>query len=316
MGEALPLDNTAISFRQVEGFMAVASLRSITVAADRLHMSQSGLSRLIHELERQLGDTLFERHAPGLTLTQAGMVFLPFAQKLVATYADATRVKPCKPDAGLRIAASGVLLSLVVPQLMQRIPAALVGVPIHFHEVPSHQVVEVLREGKADVGLCMLESAQDELDSAVRPLLEAPLGLLAGVGTALPRSIQSLADLDALRFARLSEEMVLPRAIRAHAGALRPYFEASVVSTSVPGLIHAIAAGGWVTLASAVVASTSTAAGLQFVPLAEFLPPLNLCVVIRKNGVDPRWRDAIERSILTVDWRPSCSGLAGQSPAG
>jgi len=53
-------------------FHAVADAGSLTHAGDKLHLSQSAVSRKIRALEESLSSTLFHRHARGLILTEQG----------------------------------------------------------------------------------------------------------------------------------------------------------------------------------------------------------------------------------------------------
>ncbi len=58
--------------RQPEYFVAVAEEQNFTRAAERVHISQSGVSAQIRQLERELGAELFDRSARTATLTVAG----------------------------------------------------------------------------------------------------------------------------------------------------------------------------------------------------------------------------------------------------
>ncbi len=53
-------------------FHAVADAGSLTHAGDKLHLSQSAVSRQIRALEESFNATLFHRHARGLILTEQG----------------------------------------------------------------------------------------------------------------------------------------------------------------------------------------------------------------------------------------------------
>lgn len=57
---------------KLKSFHAAAEAGSLTAAGERLHISQSAVSRQIAALEEQLGVSLFQRHARGLVLTDAG----------------------------------------------------------------------------------------------------------------------------------------------------------------------------------------------------------------------------------------------------
>jgi DNA-binding transcriptional LysR family regulator len=80
-----------MSFRrgQLSYFVTVAQEGQITRAARKLHMAQPALSQAIAQLESQLGVELLERHARGVSLTEAGEVFLEKAKAALNAEADA-----------------------------------------------------------------------------------------------------------------------------------------------------------------------------------------------------------------------------------
>jgi DNA-binding transcriptional LysR family regulator len=77
-----------MDFRHIKAFLAVADALSVTKAAERLHISQPPLSRHIHQLEEELGLTLFLRHRQGVTLTEDGRCLLEKARALDAAGAE------------------------------------------------------------------------------------------------------------------------------------------------------------------------------------------------------------------------------------
>lgn len=67
-------------------FVKAVEYGSFTKAAERLHYSQSGISRMIGDLEKEWNIVLLERRKDGVRLTSEGMKLLPHAKNLVAEY--------------------------------------------------------------------------------------------------------------------------------------------------------------------------------------------------------------------------------------
>jgi len=78
-----------MDIRRLRQFLVVADELNFSRAAARLHLSQPALSQLVHALEAELGGALFERHARGVTLSQAGVVFKDEAFDLVTRFDQA-----------------------------------------------------------------------------------------------------------------------------------------------------------------------------------------------------------------------------------
>ena len=59
---------------------------SFTKAAEILNYSQSGISCMIHDLEKEWNVSLLERGRAGVRLTSDGMKLLPYAQNIYNDY--------------------------------------------------------------------------------------------------------------------------------------------------------------------------------------------------------------------------------------
>lgn len=72
-----------MTLKQLEAFYWAATSATFLVAAERLHVSQSSLSKRITELETQLRQRLFDRSGHRATLTEAGDRLLPLARRML-----------------------------------------------------------------------------------------------------------------------------------------------------------------------------------------------------------------------------------------
>ncbi|QVN22619.1 LysR family transcriptional regulator [Burkholderia pyrrocinia] len=75
--------------RDLEYLLAVERHGSIGKAADALGLSQPALTKAVQRLETQVGVTLFERTASGMTPTPAGARFVARAQRIALEFDDA-----------------------------------------------------------------------------------------------------------------------------------------------------------------------------------------------------------------------------------
>lgn len=67
-------------------FIRTVEYGSFTKAAEMLHYSQSGISRMIHDLEREWNVVLLERSRAGVRLTSDGTKLLPYAKSVCNEY--------------------------------------------------------------------------------------------------------------------------------------------------------------------------------------------------------------------------------------
>lgn len=72
-----------VSLRQLRAFVMIADCRSFTKAGDELFLTQSSLSGLIKEMEKQLDVKLFDRTTRQIHLTDAGKRLLPHARRIL-----------------------------------------------------------------------------------------------------------------------------------------------------------------------------------------------------------------------------------------
>jgi DNA-binding transcriptional LysR family regulator len=77
-----------LELEKIRSFVTVAARGSLARAAPELFVSTSGLSRRIHDLEKELGVELLERSMRGVVLTPAGEEILEHANRIIAACDD------------------------------------------------------------------------------------------------------------------------------------------------------------------------------------------------------------------------------------
>jgi DNA-binding transcriptional LysR family regulator len=145
-----------MDLRQLEYFVAVAEEANFTRAAERAHVSQSGVSAQVRQLERELGATLFDRSTRTVALTSAGAAALgPARQALAAAGAVRRAVDEVAElvRGSLRV---GMVTGCTVVPLFEALASfhqAHPGVELALEEGNSASLVEEVRAGAIDLAL-------------------------------------------------------------------------------------------------------------------------------------------------------------------
>ena len=90
-----------MTLQQLKYAIAIADTRNITEASKRVFISQPSLTAAIHDLEEEMGVTIFNRSNKGVTITNEGDEFLSYARQVLeqaALMEDRIMVPP-----GLRV---------------------------------------------------------------------------------------------------------------------------------------------------------------------------------------------------------------------
>jgi DNA-binding transcriptional LysR family regulator len=145
-----------MELRQLEYFVTVAEEANFTRAAQRVRISQSGVSAQIRQLERELGVVLFDRSARAVRLTAAGSAVLQHAR---AALSSAAAVQHAAGElAGVirgRLTVGMVVGCTVSPlfEALAAFHAAHPGVAVALEEGNSERLVDQVREGDLDAAL-------------------------------------------------------------------------------------------------------------------------------------------------------------------
>ena len=267
------------TLKQLGYFVAAGEAGSITLAAERVHISQPSISAAIAALEAEFGVQLFVRHhAQGLSLTAAGERLLMAGRDLLRAADDLGDLARDIADgiAGpLRVGAFRTLSSLVLPELVAGFAAAHPRIDLSMIEHDEADLATRLRRGEIDLALSYAQKADD---LAFEPLALLPTYIVLGADHALAaRSRLALADLVAVPFILL--DMPISRDY------FRSLFETAGVPmrpaarSDQPETIRSMVGSGlgW-SLMTARPASRVAANGrpLAYVPLADDVPPIAL----------------------------------------
>ncbi|MET8133001.1 LysR substrate-binding domain-containing protein [Streptomyces sp. NPDC005251] len=168
-----------LDLRQLRYFVAVAEAEHVGRAAERLHISQSPLSRQIAQLEKNLGLTLFERSQQRIRLTSDGRVFLIEAQALLR-HADRLenlgRRLGRGEEGGLCIGyVADAMHTGVLPSALRTLRDQRPGIHVALYDQESAEQFEGLRQRSLDIALVRTPPPEDDPDLDAASLLRDPL---------------------------------------------------------------------------------------------------------------------------------------------
>jgi len=166
---------TDLDLRLVRCFTVVAEELHFGRAAAVLHLAQPSLSRHVRRLEGELGVRLFDRTTQGTQLTEAGAAFLPRAEALLRSAAEATSVARAAGHPS-RIVIGYMTGLIVTPAVRARHPDA----DVHHSFLGWGEMPAALLEHRVDVVVGRFPFATEGLTVTV--LFEEPRVLLMPVG--------------------------------------------------------------------------------------------------------------------------------------
>jgi len=203
-----------MELRLLENFVAVAELEHVGKAAQRLHVSQSPLSRQIRRLEKELDLQLFVRRRQRIYLTESGRWLLRRAQGLLGQFEKIRKESEqrARGETGtLAIAfTSAAMCSGILPRLMKKFRWGHPAARFSLHQMRSTLQVEAVKAGRIDIGF--VSTLPDEEGVECRCVAEddSLLVMPGGHPLAKRRTIRP-EDLNGLKWIFLSETLSLEK---------------------------------------------------------------------------------------------------------
>jgi LysR family transcriptional regulator, benzoate and cis,cis-muconate-responsive activator of ben and cat genes len=187
-----------MDLRHLRYFIAVATERSFTRAAERLGLAQPPLSRQIRELEERFGLQLFDRDSRPVALTDAGRLMLDHAQRVLVSVEQLRRAMQNFATSGRRRYVIGFVGSTIfgtVPLLLRRFKESAPDLDVDLIEMSTVTQITALKEGRIDAGLGRLTFEDPAIRRSVIDRERLVAAIPVGHKLARAKSAISLAEL-------------------------------------------------------------------------------------------------------------------------
>ncbi|MEJ2583838.1 MAG: LysR family transcriptional regulator [Robiginitalea sp.] len=197
-----------IELRHLRYFKALSETLNFHRAAEKLHISQPGLSRQIQRLEFHLGTPLFVRDRREVYLTEAGKYFreqLTAPLNRLEFIFDQTRRIGEGTSGEIRIGFLGSAMQDVIPGLLLNLGEQYPDLHTSLEELSNRSQVRALLEERLDLGFVRLSEVPPELESI--PVIRETFSLVVPEGHPIDESnFRSISQFEAEPFILFSRE--------------------------------------------------------------------------------------------------------------
>lgn len=141
---------------QLRYAIELANYQTLQLAADALHISKSGLSRAIRQLESELGVKLFYRTSTGSFLTKQGQELLPLMRKELQLnfnlHQNASQLKKAPSGKIIRIGYASTLLNPLINTYLEFRKQNEAFVSLNLQQYSSDEIIRLINDQELDVG--------------------------------------------------------------------------------------------------------------------------------------------------------------------
>ncbi len=270
--------------KQIRAFCQVVRSGSITVAAQKLFLSQPSVTLQIQALERELKTILFERRGPTMRLTPDGEALYVLAEPLVqgvdGLHANFEAQHGRLESGELNIGAGESTILYILPEVVSRFTKAYPGIRLRLHNETGRDGLKMLKSDEIDFAVGSMLDVPDDI--TYQPLVTFDPVLIVPIGHPLAKKKKVTLE-DVSHYG-----LILPPRHLSTWGVVKYVFQQHKLSFKVT-----LEAGGWEVIKKYVelgmgisIVTDICLTGnekLVSIPLADYFPQRGYGLVLRKG---------------------------------
>jgi DNA-binding transcriptional LysR family regulator len=274
-----------MDFRRLRYLIRVGEERSFTRAARSLNVSQPTLSQQIQDLEAELGVTLFVRSAHKVEPTEAGLLTIDCARRVMAeveALREAVLEHRGLKRGRLRIGVTQTFNALYLPRIVTAFARDYPAIDLEILELANDEIDAGVEAGALHLGVGLPRA---HTRSKAEPLYADTLMLVCARESRLAEA----EEVPALEIAEESLAL-LGHGFRTRAAADDYLVEAKVTPLRIlafntfAAILNVVATGDYVSIVPADVRHVSGVAALHFARLAPAPPRRTICLLSAPDG--------------------------------
>ena len=296
-----------LNLRQLQAFVAVYRLGSLTRAAEQMFLTQPAVSVLIRQLEDSAGVRLFDRTTRSLHPTAAAHESIAKAERiledleqLAAGFKDVATRRRGRVDVGATPAVASVLLPPALMEFRRRFPQ----VDVTLHDLAPEQLVASVAGNAVEFSIGTPEGPSPEVDLAtliedrmcVVCLRDSPLARRRGVAWSEIASHPTVTVRKGSGIRTLIDDTLGRLGL-----SFEPTYEVSYLATALSLTFHGLG----ISVLPAYLTRSFHGGRLAAIRLVNPVVTRNLCVVTRRGAsVSPAAQSFIEVLRSQIRGRP------------
>ena len=274
-----------MDIRELRYIMEIGAQKNMTRAANHLYISQPALSKVLKKVEGELGVTLFFREGTSMNLTDAGMVVVKWAEKIMEDVEALQKelVKLKHLECGQVVLGIPPVISVLdFPYIIARFHNSFPQVMVHVREEGSRTIEMMVLEGTVDVGISM----RPVLEQGLNELLLVQDQIVCMVPNTHPFGTKSAVTLQELAAVPIN---IFPEDFAVHQCLLKQFADLGlkanigITSPTSEFLLQLSQMTETICVIPAPIANHYDCDGMTMIPFEPRLP-WELCIVFRKNA--------------------------------
>jgi DNA-binding transcriptional LysR family regulator len=262
----------------------VARSGSIRKASAKLNIASSSINRQILALEAELGSPIFHRLHRRLRLTPAGEILIDHVRRTLKDLGRAVgQIEDLK---GIRrgevtVALVGGLASSMIIRVCSKFREQYPMVKLRFRRYDGDKIVSAVTSGECDLGLSFL--LPDDPNLTVIAAIDCYVGAVVPADHPLAKRVSvRLSDCIGFPMVLPDETMMVRGVIDSVFQRLKVKLQPQMESNSIEMIRGFVASGQGISFLNQINVNDERAQGiLEFLPIIDKIPPLNLKIVRR-----------------------------------
>lgn len=154
-----------MDIRDIKSFLAVVEYHSLTLAAKKLHVTQSAISKRIRKIEDELNVRLIISEGSKLIFTEAAKQLIPYARQMFSAHQNMVQTLKHSQQftQSIIIGASVYVSHYVLPSFFKYLKETNPAIQAHLKTISEKEVEYILNHGTVDLAICPAREVSEKL---------------------------------------------------------------------------------------------------------------------------------------------------------